>query len=74
MARTVTGQEVRSWLEDCLRGRAELGLYTAMLYMVLEPPKPFEPEARRRASKEFVLAALWLIALVGLFMYFNLWS
>ena len=74
MARTVTRQKVHSWLKDYLRGRPELGLDKAILHVVLEPPNPFEPEVRRRPSKEFVLAALWLVALAGVFMYFNLWS
>jgi len=73
MARTVTRQEVHSWLKDHLRGRPELGLSKAVAHVVLEPPNPFEPEARRRPRKEFVLGALWLLALAGVFVYFNLW-
>ncbi len=74
MTRTVTRQEVHSRLNDYLRGRPELGLGTAILHVVLEPPNPFEPETRRRPRKEFVLAALWLVTLAGVFIYFNLWS
>ena len=74
MARTVTWQEVHPWLKDYLRGRPELGMGKAILHVVLEPPNPFEPETRRRPRKEFVLAALWLVALAGVFMYFNLCS
>ena len=74
MARTVPRQKVHSWLKDYLRDRPELGLDKAIFDAVLEPPNPFEPETRRRPRKEFVLATLWLAALAGVFMYFNLWS
>ena len=74
MAETLTRQEVHARLKECLRGRRELGLRTAVLHVVLEPPNPFEPEARRRPRKAFLLAALWLLALAGVFAYFNLGS
>ena len=74
MARTVIRQAVHAWLNDYLKGRPELGLGNAILHVVLEPPNPFDSEMRRRPSKAFVLAALWLLALVGVFVYFNLWS
>jgi hypothetical protein len=72
MARTFARREVHSWLQDHLNGRPELGLGRAVLHVVLEPPSPFEPEARRKPRKGFVLAVLWLLALVGVFVYFNL--
>ena len=72
MARTFTRQEVHSWLKDYLKGRSELGLDAAVLDAVLESFNPFEPEARRRPRKALVLAVLWLLALVGVFVYFNL--
>ena len=74
MAKTVTRQEAHSWLKDYLKGRLELGLRTAILHLMLESPNTFEPEARRRPRKAFVLAVLWLLALAGVFVSFNLWS
>ena len=74
MAKTVARPEVHSWLKDDLNGRPELGLCKAILAVVLEPPNPFEPQRRRLQRKAFVLAVLWLLALAGVFIYFNWWS
>jgi hypothetical protein len=63
---------VHSWVKDYLKRRPELGLGKVILLVVLEPPNPFEQEARRRPRKGFVLAVLWLLALAGVFVYFNL--
>jgi hypothetical protein len=63
---------VHSWFKDYLKRRPELGLGKAILLVVLEPPNPFEKEGRRRPRKGFLLAVLWLLALVGVFVYFNL--
>jgi len=72
VARTFSQQEVRSWVKDYLKRRPELGLGKAILLVVLEPPNPFEQEGRPRPRKGFLLAVLWLLALVGVFVYFNL--
>lgn len=74
MTKEVAQSEVRSWLADYLARRRDLGLGKAVLTLLLEPPNPFEPEARRRPRKMFVLTLLWLLALSGVFGYFNLWS
>ena len=74
MAKTVTRPEVHSWLKDYLKGRPELGLAKAILGIALEPPNPFEPQRRRLPRKAFLLAAFWLLALAGVFIYFNWWS
>jgi len=74
MAENLTGREVRERLGDYLRSRREFGLSTAILNVVLEPPNPFEPQARRQLRKAFVLAVLWLLTLAGVFAYFNLRS
>jgi len=63
---------VHSWVKDYLKRRPELGLGKAILLVVLEPPNPFEPGVQPQPRKGFVLAVLWLLALVGVFVYFNL--
>jgi hypothetical protein len=73
MAKTVTRPEVHSWLKDYLKDRPELGLGKAILAAPLEPPNPFESQRRRLPRKAFVLAAFWLLALAGVFIYFNWW-
>jgi len=74
MAKRLTRQEVHARLRNYLKRRRELGLRTAILNVVLEPPNPFETAARRHPRKAFVLVVLWLLALAGVFAYFNLGS
>jgi hypothetical protein len=74
MAKEFTRLEVRSWLRGYLKGRTDLGLGVAVSAMVLEPANPFEPEAPRHPRKAFVLAVFCLLALLGVFVHFNLWS
>jgi len=66
--------EVRSSLREYLEGRTDLGLGKAVSALALEPANPFEPEAPRPPGKAFVLALLCLLALLGVFVHFNLWS
>ena len=42
--------------------------------MILEPANLFEPKKPRYPKKSFVLLAIWLLGLLGVFVYFNLWS
>lgn len=74
MTKEITQSEVRAWLKNYLERRPDLGLGKALLCIVLEPPNPFEPQAPRRLRKAFVLAVLCLLALLTVFVHFNLWS
>ncbi len=74
MTKEFTQLEVRLWLKDYIKGRPDLGLREAVSAMVLEPANPFEPDAPRRPRKAFVLAVLCLLAFLGVFVHFNLWS
>ena len=74
MTKVFTQSEVRSLLRGYLNYRPDLGLGKAALGMVLEPANPIEPEAARPPRKAFVLAVFCLLALLGVFVYFNLWS
>ena len=73
MTRNVTVREVYLALEDNLRRRPDLGLGKAVADGVLEPRNPFEPQARRRPQRWFVLLAMVGAALSGSFLYFNFW-
>ena len=74
MARYVTCEEVQAWLEDYYRSRTDLGLGKAILAMILEPARLFEPPKPRPPKKSPVLLAIWLLGMLGVFVYFNLWS
>jgi len=73
MTKAFTQSEVRSLLRDYLNDRPDLGLGRASLAIALEPANPFEPETARPPRKVFVLAVFCLFALLGVFVYFNLW-
>jgi len=74
MKKEVTRQEVHVWFEEYFRDRPDLGLGKAILAMILEPANLFEPKKPRFPKKSFVLLAIWLLGLLGVFVYFNLWS
>lgn len=74
MTRCVTPIEAHAWIEENLRARADLGLGKAIANLVLDSRNPFEPRARRKPKKGFLLGALLLTAAVVFFIYFNLVS
>jgi hypothetical protein len=74
MAKEVTRQEVQMWFENYFRERPELCLGKAILTIILEPANLFEPKKPRFPKKSFVLLAIWLLGLLGVFVYFNLLS
>ena len=69
----MTRSEVHILLRKHLKRRPELGLGNLIVDTVLEPPNPFEPDQRRLPRKAFVLVAASLLAIVGVFVGFNLW-
>ena len=73
MARDVTREEVQVWLEKYYRSRPDLGFGKAILATILEPAKLFEPQTPRPPKKSLVLLAIWLLGMLGVFVYFNLW-
>lgn len=73
MAKTMTKSEVRILLRKYLKTRPEIGFGNLIVNTVLEPSNPFEPDKRRLPRKAFVLVAFSLLALVGVFVGFNLW-
>jgi len=74
MRKEFTQSEVRSSLRDYLNSRSDLGMRKAVLAVALEPANPFEPESPRRPRKAFLLAVFCLLAFLGVFIHFNLWS
>ena len=74
MAKEVTRRDVNAWFDDYFRDRPELGLRKAILAMILEPAHLFEPKKPRFPEKSFVLLAIWILGLLSVFVYFNLWS
>ena len=74
MKKEVTRREVQAWLKNYFEDRPDLGLGKAILAMILEPANLFEPKKPRFPKKSFVLLAVWSLGLLGMFVYFNLWS
>jgi len=73
METVVTKSEVRKLLRARLGRCPDLGLANLIVNTVLEPPDPFKPNKRRLPRKGFVLVATSLVAIVGVFVVFNLW-
>jgi hypothetical protein len=74
MPQYVTPEEMYERLMDLVRKSPDIGLKKATLNRILEPPNPFTPEATRRPAPGFVLTLLFLAAILGTFLYFNLRS
>jgi hypothetical protein len=74
MRKCVTHVEVHDWLEENLRARANLGFRKAMASVVLEPPSPFDPQARRKPRTEFLILVLLATAAIACFLYFSVGS
>ncbi|MCL5287351.1 MAG: hypothetical protein M1453_05070 [Acidobacteria bacterium] len=71
MPKTVTPFEVHAWLDENFRARAEFGFRKALTRCVLEPPNPFDPQARRKPRAGFVILVLLAAATITCFLYFN---
>ena len=69
----VTKAEVRKLMRARLGRCSELGLSNLIVNTVLEPPDPFKSNKRRLPRKGFLLVATSLVAIVGVFVAFNLW-
>jgi hypothetical protein len=71
MTRCVTTIEVHAWIEENLSARTDLGFRKAIANLVLEPPSPFEPDARGRPKTGFLLLVCLVTAAIAFFLYFN---
>lgn len=74
MARADTVKEVRAALRRNLENRSDLGLWKAVANAVLEPANPFDPRAKRKPQRWFVLASIVSAGALGAFFYFNCWN
>jgi hypothetical protein len=71
MVNRVTPREVHPWLEKSLSARTELGFGKAIANLTLEPPSPFDPQARRKPKAGFLVVASLVTAAAACFFYFN---
>lgn len=71
MDKRVSAEETRTWAEEHLRRRPELGFGKAIASLVFEPRNPFDARFRRKPKRGFVLAASLFAVAVGWFAYFN---
>lgn len=71
MPKTVTPHEVHAWLDENLRERLEFGFRKALARLVLEPPSPFQPRARRKPREGFLILVLLAMTTIACFLYFN---
>ncbi len=71
MVNRVTPREVHAWLEESLSARTDLGFGKAIANLTLQPPSPFDPQARRKPKAGFLVVALLVTAGAACFFYFN---
>ena len=71
MAGRIASEEPRVWLADYFRRRRDLGLWKAVVNIVLRPPNPFKPDSQRLPRPTFLFAAGLLAFAAGWFFYFN---
>lgn len=71
MPTPVSSREVHAWIKESLGQQSDIGLWKAIVNMILEPPNPFDPRARRKLRAGFLLGVILLAASVGCFCYFN---
>ncbi|MGH9353655.1 MAG: hypothetical protein ACRD2G_16085 [Terriglobia bacterium] len=58
-------------LAGYLDARGEVGLGRMLTNLALGPRNPFKPKERRRAKKGFVMTAIFLVAFIAWFAWFN---
>lgn len=69
--RDIGSAEPLSNLAAYFEARPELGFRQMLQNLVLDPPDPFKPKERRRAKKGFVMTAVFLVAAITWFAWFN---
>lgn len=72
MNKQVTVKEVHEMLDRHLGNRSDLGLWSVVTTLVMEPKNPFETESRRKPRRWFVLFSIVSLATIGAFVYFTL--
>lgn len=73
MGQTTT-KEAHDILRQNLRRRSDLGFSKAVTAIILEPHNPFEPGARRKPQRWFLLVLASSLAAISAFLYFNFWN
>ena len=62
-------------ISDAIRNRfshaPDAGVWRRLANTLLEPPNPFNPNARRRPKQDSVVLGVLILAAVGLVFYFN---
>jgi hypothetical protein len=71
MLKNVSPGEAHAWVKELLRQRADIGLRKALTNVIFEPQNPFDPGARRNPRLGFMVAAILLVAVLGVLIYFN---
>jgi hypothetical protein len=68
MVNRITPREVHAWLEESLSTRTDLGFGKAIANLTLEPPSPFDRQARRKPKAGFLVVVLLMAVTAGLLL------
>jgi hypothetical protein len=71
MVEPVTSTDAYAWLRHYFRQRPDIGFWSAIMNVVLEPANPFTPNARRSPRPAFLFTAGLIAGAAGWFFYFN---
>jgi hypothetical protein len=68
----VTPEEIREALLSMYQGDSESNLQQALLRLLSDDLKPLDEKGRWKPSPLFILVALLVCALIGVFFYFTI--
>jgi hypothetical protein len=71
MLKQVSPGEAHVWIEELLMQRPDMGLRKALTNVAFQRQNPFDAGARRNLRLGLMIAAILLVAALGVLIYFN---
>lgn len=70
--RVATASNIGDAIRNHFSQAPDAGVWRRLANTLLEPPNPFNPNARRRPKQDSVILGVLIVAVVGLVFYFNI--
>ena len=67
-----TASNINDAIRNHFAQAPDAGVWRRLTNSLLEPPNPFNPNARRRPKQDSVILGVLIVAAVGLVFYFNI--
>jgi hypothetical protein len=68
----VTASDIADAVRKCFSQAPDTGVWRRLANTLLEPPNPFNSNARRHPKQDSVILGVLILAAVGLVIYFNI--